>query len=91
MPSPSQIPSYSNTQTINTLQSMAGRNWLINDYDGQGIPYMRLSPDNGVTWNDITPGLGGSCSLDIGDAVSSHYVFARCNGGSVVWVYGPVN
>lgn len=53
-----------------------------------------MSSDNGNTWNDITPGLGSTCSaLNLQEFQSfqpPNDIFAKCKSGTVYWVYGPV-
>jgi len=82
---------------VGTLHWMSGTTWMLSARDGNSstLSYLLLSQDDGATWTDITAtgAIDSSCkgsNLSIGATASDHYVFARCQGGTVLWRYGPV-
>ena len=101
-PSPSPraattFPPNINMNFIGILHWMSGTDWILTNRDANTatLNYLLLSPDDGVTWIDITAsgGIDSSCTgsnLSVGAIVTSQYVYARCQLGSVLWRYGPV-
>ena len=99
-PSPRSSTSFPPNLDMNvagTLHWMSGTTWILSGRDANSstLSYLLLSQDDGVTWTDITAtgAIDSSCkgsNLSIGATASDHYVFARCQGGTVLWRYGPV-
>lgn len=90
------FPNNIGTSQIGALHWMSGTNFVASAYAYNGSPvYLLLSQDDGNTWTDITAtgAINSSCTgsnLAIGAAVTSHYIFARCQDGRVIWQYGPI-
>ncbi len=87
-----------NMNYINTLHWVSGTNWIFTNGDASNtsLNYLLLSTDDGNTWTDITAsgGIGSSCTganLSVGAVATSQYVYARCQGGAVLWRYGPLS
>lgn len=101
-PSPSprtatSFPSNISTNEIGVLHWMTGTTFMLSAFDAKRNPsYLLLSQDDGKTWVDITAtgAIDSSCTgpnLSPGAASTSHYIFARCQYGRVIWQYGPVD
>ena len=91
------FPANLNMNVVGTLHWMSGTTWMLSarDSNSPAASYLLLSQDDGATWIDITAtgSINSSCkgsNLSIGATASDHYVFARCQGGTVLWRYGPV-
>lgn len=91
------FPPNLNMNVVGTLHWMSGATWILSarDANSSTVTYLLLSQDDGATWIDITASgaIDSSCTgsnLSIGATASDHYVFARCQGGTVLWRYGPV-
>lgn len=75
---------------------MSGTNFILSAYANGGAPtYLLLSPDDGTTWTDITASgaINSSCTgtnLSVGSVATSHTIFARCQDGRAIWMYGPI-
>ncbi len=99
-PSPkttTSFPANLNMNLAGSLHWMSGTTWILSarDANSSAITYLLLSQDDGATWSDITTsgGIDSTCTgsnLSTGAAWSDHYVFARCQNGTVLWRYGPV-
>ena len=91
------FPPNVNMGVVGTLHWMSGTTWILSALvsNSSSPTVLLLSQDDGVTWVDITAsgGLDSSCTgsnLSVGAVGSDHYVFARCQNGTVLWRYGPV-
>jgi hypothetical protein len=90
------FPPNISTNEVGILHWMTGTTFMVSAIDASRSPsYLLLSSDDGATWVDITAsgGIDSSCTganLSAGAAADSHYIFARCQNGRVIWKYGPV-
>ena len=94
---PTSFPPDVNMNTIGTLHWMSGTTWILSTVVANAATpaVLLLSQDDGATWVDITAsgGIDSTCTgsnLSIGATASDHYIFARCQSGTVLWRYGPV-
>ena len=99
------FPGNINMNYVDTLHWVSGTNWILTqqDVDTPTLNYLLLSQDDGNTWNDMTTisGINSSCqgaNLSVGSVTTSamasssgQYVYARCQGGTVLWRYGPLS
>jgi hypothetical protein len=79
---------------VGLLHWVSGTNWIVTN-QASNTTYLLLSTDDGNTWTDITAsgGIDSSCTganLSVGAVATSQYVYARCQGGAVLWRYGPL-
>ena len=90
------FPSNLSTNEVGILRWMSGKNFMLSAYDAKlSARYLLLSTDDGNTWVDITEtgAIDSSCkgeNLTPSAVATSHYIFARCQSGKVIWKYGPV-
>lgn len=90
----SHYPPYVNTNLVNGLEWMNGKNWMMSN-SASSSNFLLLSPDDGNTWTDITASgaIDSSCkgtNLSAGATVTPHYIIARCQNGHAFWQYGPI-
>ena len=88
------FPAYINMNQVGLLHWVSGTNWIVTS-QASNTTYLLLSTDDGNTWTDITAsgGIDSSCTganLSVGAVATSQYVYARCQGGAVLWRYGPL-
>ena len=90
------FPPNISTNEIGILHWMTGTTFMVSAFEPSKNPsYLLLSNDDGTTWVDITASgtIDSSCTganLSAGATSDSHYIFARCQNGRVIWKYGPV-
>lgn len=99
------FPGNINMNYVDTLHWVSGTNWILTQQDANTttLNYLLLSTDDGNTWTDMTAisGINSSCqgsNLSVGAVTTStmtsttgQYVYARCQGGAVLWRYGPLS
>jgi len=92
------FPGHISMNLVGLLHWVTGTTWVVSSQDGStpSLTYLLISTDDGNTWTDMTAGGGidSSCTganLSIGVVATSQYVYARCQGGAVLWRYGPLS